>query len=84
MQYHFSLCKKHRLLNLEPEIRLQEYCKRQLIANKPEMRFPKVKTLLTQIFIVIRYKVYSEQHARAGPNIQHVIYKQLTRAGQNT
>ena len=34
--------------------------------------------------IVIRYKVYSEQHARAGTNIQHVIYDQLARAGQNT
>ena len=29
--------------------------------------------------IVIRYKVYSEQHPRAGLNIQ-----QLARAGQNT
>ena len=35
-------------------------------------------------FIVIRYKVYSEQHTRAGTNIQHVIYDQLARAGQNT
>ena len=33
--------------------------------------------------IVIRYKVYSEQHTRAGTNIQHVIYDQLARAGQN-
>ena len=31
-----------------------------------------------------RYKLYSEQHARAGTNIQHVIYDQLARAGQNT
>ena len=36
------------------------------------------------VFIVIRYKVYSEQHARAGLNIQHVIYEQLARAGRNT
>ena len=34
--------------------------------------------------MVIRYKVYSQQHARAGTNIQHVIYNQLARAGQNT
>ena len=34
--------------------------------------------------IVIRYKVYNEQHPRAGLNIQHVIYKQLARAGRNT
>ena len=34
--------------------------------------------------IVIRYKVYSEQHAKAGTIIQHVIYDQLARAGQNT
>ena len=34
--------------------------------------------------IVIRYKVYSEQHSRAGLNIQHVIYEQLARAGRNT
>ena len=33
--------------------------------------------------IVIRYKVYSKQHARAGTKIQHVIYEQLARAGQN-
>ena len=33
--------------------------------------------------IVIRYKVYSEQHPRAGLNIQHVIYEQLARAGRN-
>ena len=33
--------------------------------------------------IVIRYKVYSEEHARAGMNKQHVIYDQLERAGQN-
>ena len=35
-------------------------------------------------YIMIRYKVYSEQHPRAGLNIQHVIYEQLARAGQNT
>ena len=34
--------------------------------------------------MVIRYKVYTEQHPRAGLNIQHVIYKQLARAGQIT
>ena len=34
--------------------------------------------------IVIRYKVYNEQHPRAGLNIQHVIYEQLARAGRNT
>ena len=33
---------------------------------------------------MIRYKVYSEQHPRVGLNIQHVIYEQLARAGQNT
>ena len=34
-----------------------------------------------EAIIVIRYKVYSEQHARAGLIIQHVIYEQLARAG---
>ena len=34
--------------------------------------------------IVIRYKVYYEQHPRAGLNIQHVIYEQQARAGRNT
>ena len=34
--------------------------------------------------IVNRYKMYNEQHPRAGLNIQHVIYEQLARAGQNT
>ena len=34
--------------------------------------------------IVIRYKVYSQQHTRAGANIQDVIYDQLARAGQNS
>ena len=39
----------------------------------------------TQKCIVIRYKVYSEQHPRAGLNIQHVIYEQIaTRTGQIT
>ena len=28
--------------------------------------------------------MYSEQHARAGTNIQHVIFDELVRAGQNT
>ena len=34
--------------------------------------------------IVIRYNVYSEPHTRAGLNIQHVIYEQQARVGQNT
>ena len=34
--------------------------------------------------IVFRYKVYTEQHPRAGLNSQHVIYKQPARAGRNT
>ena len=42
-----------------------------------------ISLCLPNIFIVIRYKVYSQQHARAGTNIQHVIYDQLARAGQN-
>ena len=46
----------------------------------------KTRTPITRIkfSIVIRYKVYNEQHPRAGLNIQHVIYEQLARAGQNT
>ena len=28
--------------------------------------------------------MYREQHTRAGMNIQHIIYVQLARAGQNT
>ena len=42
------------------------------------------KCATTNCCIVIIYKVYNEQHPRAGLNIQHVIYKQLARAGQNT
>ena len=34
--------------------------------------------------IMIRYKVYDEQHPRAGLNIQHVMYEQLARAGRKT
>ena len=41
-------------------------------------------TLEHDIIIVIRYKVYNEEHPRAGLNIQHVIYEQLARAGQNS
>ena len=33
---------------------------------------------------MIRYKLYIEQHPRAGRNTQHVHYKQQARAGQNT
>ena len=33
---------------------------------------------------MIRYKVYNEQHPRAGQNTQHVLYEQQARAGQNT
>ena len=33
---------------------------------------------------MIRYKVYNEQHPRAGRNTQHVFYEQQARAGQNT
>ena len=39
---------------------------------------------LSFIHIVIRYKVYNEQHPRAGRNTQHVLYGQQARAVQNT
>ena len=45
---------------------------------------PSTGVLVQTLNIVIRYKVYNEQHPRAGLNIQHVIYEQLARAGQNT
>ena len=35
-------------------------------------------------FIVIRYKVYNEQHPRAGQKTQHVLFEQQARAGRNT
>ena len=34
--------------------------------------------------IVIRYKVYIEQHPSAGRNTQHVHYEEQARAGRNT
>ena len=36
--------------------------------------------LLVLKSIVIRYKVFTEQHPRAGLNKQHVIYKQLAKS----
>ena len=45
-------------------------------AETPSKKRRYILLLLTctspSVFIVIRYKVYSEQHARAGTNIQHV------------
>ena len=33
--------------------------------------------------IVIRYKVYNEQHPRAGRNTHHVLYEKQARVGQS-
>ena len=45
---------------------------------------PDILLELWYILIMIRYKVYNEQHPRASLNIQHVIYERLARAGRNT
>ena len=46
--------------------------------------FSRENDMLKSSDIVIRYKVYNEQHPRAGRNTQHVLYKQQARAGRNT
>ena len=46
------------------------------------------KNLKDQCFITgklqTKYKVYNEQHPKAGQNTQHVLYGQQARAGRNT
>ena len=52
--------------------------------HPPKGLIPYLLVCLSLIWVImIRYKVNSQQHARAGTNIQHVIYDQLARAGQN-
>ena len=51
------------------------------LSGIPECRYATLRCAKVVLgFMVIRYKVYNEQHPRAGLNIQHVIYEQLARA----
>ena len=46
------------------------------LSGIPECRYATLRCAKVVLgFMVIRYKVYNEQHPRAGLNIQHVIYE---------
>ena len=76
------------LLTLEECSMMQRQIHTNCLENLMLCIFPgykAIKSLYVELRnILIRYKVYNEQHPRAGLKIQHVIYEQLARAGRNT